>query len=82
MKSLPRSGPATKTLDQLVSLLATDSISKAVQRRSFIVSDVPKALPIVIDENELAAVLGRYKNADKNGHPGIIAFSFMNPHAN
>jgi hypothetical protein len=50
--------PSTKkTLDQLVSLLAAGSLPAAVHRKSFIVNDVPRALPISADENMLATVL-------------------------
>ena len=48
----------TKTLDQLVSLLATGVLPAAIRKRSFIVNDVPKAMPIAIDEDTLASVLG------------------------
>ncbi|HSU28905.1 MAG TPA: hypothetical protein VLJ68_11015 [Chitinophagaceae bacterium] len=48
----------TKTLDQLISLLATGALPTAVRRKSFIVNDVPKSFPITTDENTLATILG------------------------
>jgi len=59
--SLPINGssePTTKTLDQLVNLLATSALPAAVRRKSFIVNDVPERLAIEADENILASVLG------------------------
>lgn len=59
--SLPINGssePATKTLDQLISLLANSALPTAVQKKSFIVNDVPEKLAITADENMLASVLG------------------------
>jgi len=46
-----------KTLDQLVSILAAGALPSAVRRKSFIVNDVPQALPLAIDENLLASIL-------------------------
>jgi len=49
--------PATKTLDELINLLATSALPAAVRKKSFIVNDVPEKLAIVADENMLASVL-------------------------
>ena len=47
-----------KTLNQLVNLLAAGSLPAAVQRKSFIVNEVPRAMAIAADENMLATVIG------------------------
>ena len=59
MKSQPVSIPPTtpKTLDYLVSLLATSVLPTAVRRKSFIVNEVPGEFYISADENMLASVL-------------------------
>ena len=49
--------PHTKSLDELVSLLANSALPAAVRKKSFIVNDVPEKLNIATDENMLASVL-------------------------
>lgn len=59
--SLPKNGSSqstVKTLDQLVSMLATSALPAAVRKKSFIVNDVPEKLAISANENMLATVLG------------------------
>jgi len=59
MKSQPNSTLSTtpKTLDYLVSLLATSVLPTAVRRKSFIVNEIPGEFYITADENMLASVL-------------------------
>lgn len=54
--SAPETAP--KTLDYLVSLLATSVLPTAVRRKSFIVNEIPREFHIAADENMLASVLG------------------------
>ena len=54
--------PHAKSLDELVSLLASSALPAAVRKKSFIVNDVPEKLNIATDENMLASVLSSLLN--------------------
>ncbi len=49
--------PVSRTLNQLVSRLATGILPEAVRRKSFIINDIPHEFNISIDEKMLSSVL-------------------------
>lgn len=57
MNSQPSLIAAPKTLDCLVSLLATSVLPTAVRRKSFIINEVPHEFFIATDGNMLASIL-------------------------
>jgi hypothetical protein len=51
--------PSSKTIFQLVKIIAANARPSALRHNSFIVNDIPQELIIIADENILATVLSR-----------------------